>query len=709
VTRKVVKTSAIAILVALIASGFVGLTSTASATTSSTFVYAGLGEPEYLDPAVDWESNGMNVIQNVYETLFWYDGPNADSFVPLLATDLPTVENGQISADGLSYTVHVRSNMKFHDGTTLTPDDVVYSFQRVLRIHDVAGASWMLEQVLTDYISYYIGMTVSDYLADSYQAPWIVAILEPLGVDHIITEEDVQAVAEAAVVKIDLSTVVFRLTHGYAGFISILAAPVSSIISKEFVEAHGGVVNGYQNDYMNSHMCGTGPFKLVSWNIGDRVHLTRNDAYWGSAPALKDVYIVTANDVSTRLLMLQTGDADAVDLPQSYEPEIAGNTGITVVKGIPKFELAFAAFNFNINSAAANSMYGTSITDNFFHDIHMRRAFAHLVDYAAVMDMLDGNAMQPNGPIPKGMFGYDESVPRDTFDLVAAQSELEMAINPVTGNSWWTDGFSIPLFYNMGNVYRQTILEHLKMTIESLGARFQAVLIGLDWPTYLSEFYNTYSYFSLSIVGFSVDYADPDDFATFLLDSVYGGYPRFRGYSNPMVDEKVRAAMGELDSTARAQMYSELSYMLRDDPPYIWLYQTMCFQAMRSWVMGYYFNPMHNGLYYASLSKSTPAGIEIVKMKAKGGVETWTFEPEADGMWYAEISNNGLTKLTISITDLTTGQKISKEQISFATSGPTGTVTTAQVAMESGHVYQITATPYGRVGASATLTQYFAG
>lgn len=708
-TRRAVKASAIAILVALVASGFVGLTSTASASTSCTFVYAGIGEPEYLDPAVDWESNGMGVIQNVYETLVWYNGPNADSFMPLLATEIPTVENGQISADGLSYTFHIRPNMKFHDGTTMTADDVVYSFQRVLRIHDVSGPSWMLEQVLTDYMSYYIGMTVSDYLADSYRAPWIVTILEPLGFDHIITEEDLQAVAEAAVVKADASTVVFRLTHRYAGLISILAAPVSSIVSKEFVEMHGGVVNGCQNDYMNFNMCGTGPYKFVSWSIGDRVHLTRNDAYWGSPPALKDVYIVSANDVSTRILMLQTGDADAVYLPQSYESVIAGMPDIMVVKGIPKFELAFAAFNFNINSAVANSMYGTTMTDDFFHDIHMRRAFAHLVDYAAVMDMMSGNAMQPNGPIPKGMFGYDDGVPRDTFDLAAAQTELELAINPVTGNSWWTDGFSIPLFYNMGNVYRQTILEHLKMAIESLGARFQAVLVGLDWPTYATQFYNTYSYFPLTVVGFSVDYADPDDFATPLLDSVYGIYPRYKGYSNPMVDEKLRAAMGEPDLAARAQMYSELSYMLRDDPPYIWLYQTQCFEVMRSWVMGYYFNPMHDGLYYASLSKSTPAGIEIVKMKAKGGVETWTFGPDSDGVWYAEISNNGLTKLAISISDLTTGQKVAKEQISFATSGPTGTATTMQVAMEAGHIYQIIATPYGKVGASATLTQHFAG
>lgn len=707
-TRVFSKLSAIAVLVALVASGFVGLTVNAAGTASDTFVYAGIGEPDYLDPAVDWETRGNNIIQNVYETLIWYDGPHADSLVPLLAVELPTIDNGLVSADGLSYTLHIRPGITFHDGTALTADDVTYSIQRVLRIHDMSGPSWMLEQVLTDYASWYVGLTVADYLAESYSAPWIVSVLKPLGRHHVITEEDVQAVAEASVVKVDDMTVIFRLTHPYAGFVSILAAPVSSIVSRDYVEANGGIQNGQQSEYMNTHMCGTGAYKFVSWELGMLVHLARNDAYWGVGPALKDIYVVTANDINTRLLMLEAGDADAIDLPPSYESQVAGNPDIMVVKGSPTFDLIFAAFNFNIDSTTANSMYGSTITDDFFQDIHMRKAFSYLVDYAAVIQMLNGNAIQPNGPIPTGMFGHDDSVPRYSYDFAAAQTELELSVDSGTGNSWWTDGFTIPLFFNTGNVYRQTVMEKLKMAIESLGDRFHANVVGLDWPTYLSQFYNTYSYFPLTMVGWTADYADPDDFATGLLDSVYGTYPLYTGYANPAVDSLLRNAAVELDQATRAQMYSDLSYLVYDDLPYIWLYQTLSFQVMRSWVAGYYYNPMHAGLIFSALSKTVPPEKEIIKepgSPTKSSL-TWTFEPSSSGSWSLIIENNGLSCLNVEIKDVTTGEMAVKLHIALGPY-PTGTITSIPVSMQGGHVYSIVVMPSGKTGSSAVLIENY--
>ncbi len=97
-----------------------------------TFTLVTIGEPDYLDPAVDYETAGGEVIQNCYETLVWYDGDSAADLIPMLATEVPTAENGGISADGLTYTFNLRSNVKFHNGETMTSADVVYSFQRVL-------------------------------------------------------------------------------------------------------------------------------------------------------------------------------------------------------------------------------------------------------------------------------------------------------------------------------------------------------------------------------------------------------------------------------------------------------------------------------------------------------------------------------------------------------------------------------------------------
>lgn len=686
---------------------------TVSASEDSTsFVYAGIGEPSSLDPAIDYETAGGEVLQNVYETLVWYDGPRADVLVPVLATEVPTVENGLISSDGLAYTLHVRPGVIFHDGTPLTADDVVYSIQRVLRIHST-GPSWMLEQVLTDYVTNFLGYTVAEYLAASNNAPWIAAVLDPLGADHIITEADVQAVSEVSVVKVDEMTVMFRLTHAYPAFVSVLAFTTCSIVSKDYVETHGSAVNGEQRAWMNMHTCGTGPYELVTWKLGVSISLKRFDGYHGTLPSLVDVTILKVNDVNTRLLMLEDGTADSVSLPILYEYWVSGNSDVTVIKGFPTFNLDFAAFNFHIDSARLNSQFGGTITDDFFTDLHMRKAFAHLVDHANLMLRWNGNAMQANGPIPMGMLGYDPTVPVYTYDLAAAQAELELSINPTTGNSWWVDGFALPLFFNAGNTYRQAFCGGLRAALESLGTQFSASINALDWPTYLDLAFRNPSIIPMQVGGWAPDYADPDDYATPLLDSAHGNYRIFSGYANPAVDALVREAAAELDPAVRTSLYSQLSWLVYDDVPYLWLTQALSFQVMRSWVVGYYFNPMYSNLYYPALSKVAPAGIEVVK-KAGGPMNSavsWDYVPTHYGNWTGQIVNNGLRSLVVNVYDNTTGvlEELMHQRINFRTedSYPIGTVYTYAVTMSLNHKYQITVTPNGPRDSSAVVTSTF--
>ncbi len=186
--------------------------SASSDSTFETYVVATIGSPDTLDPAVDYESAGQEVIQNVYETLVWYNGSSASQLRPMLATSVPTVANGGISADGLTYTLHLRSGVKFHNGETMTSEDVRYSIARVLMINDADGPAWMLGQVL-----------IKDYYDMSY-----------------VNESE----CAKAIWAVDGDTVQFNLTMPYPGFLSILAYPVCSVVSKSFVEGNGGMSRG---------------------------------------------------------------------------------------------------------------------------------------------------------------------------------------------------------------------------------------------------------------------------------------------------------------------------------------------------------------------------------------------------------------------------------------------------------------------------------
>ena len=95
-----------------------------------TFILANYGNLRTLDPSVAYDVTSSQRLWNIYQTLVFFDGSHTDKFIPLVATQVPTLENGGISADGKTYTFTIRKGIKFHEGGDLTPADVVYSFKR---------------------------------------------------------------------------------------------------------------------------------------------------------------------------------------------------------------------------------------------------------------------------------------------------------------------------------------------------------------------------------------------------------------------------------------------------------------------------------------------------------------------------------------------------------------------------------------------------
>jgi peptide/nickel transport system substrate-binding protein len=92
----------------------------------STLVEATVAEPETLDPALDYETMGAHVLEQIYDPLIGFDREKTDEFIPMLAT------GWTISPDGLTYTFDIRQGVRFHNGNSLTSDDVAYTFRRGL-------------------------------------------------------------------------------------------------------------------------------------------------------------------------------------------------------------------------------------------------------------------------------------------------------------------------------------------------------------------------------------------------------------------------------------------------------------------------------------------------------------------------------------------------------------------------------------------------
>ncbi|MEM2943743.1 MAG: ABC transporter substrate-binding protein [Methanomassiliicoccales archaeon] len=538
----------------------------------NTYIVATIGEPESLDPAYDYESAGGEILQNVYETLVWYDGEYADRLVPMLATNVPTIENGGVSPDGLNYTFHIRQGVKFHDGTTMDAYDVEYSLERVLIMNDDSGPAWMMGQVMVP--NYGIG---------------------PLDLNDI----------DASVEVIDDYTVVIHLQYPYPAFIQVLAYTVASIVSMDYVEAHGGVEVNTRSDWMDENECGTGPFKLKEWNPYQYIMLERFDDYWRGAAKLKYVIIKKVEDVGTREMMLFSGDADSVYIPRQHKTDVEGKPNLRIVQGKPTFNIDFIGFNQKINPGP-NEIGNVSST--FFADVNVRKAFVHAFNYNKfISDVLLGTGIQPRGVIPKGMFGYNESVPLFEYNLSKAAEYLKRAINPATGHSWAEDGFEIWLYYNAGNAVREAACEMFKHGLQTLSTEHLVngtIIVNvqaLDWSgAYLPAVKGRQ--LPVFFLGWAPDYADPDDY-TYPFYHENGTYANRISLKNHTLTLMVEEAARELNTTRRAQLYYEIEMAVYENAYFAWLAQATNFHVERDWTKGYIYNPMFSGMYYYPIYK----------------------------------------------------------------------------------------------------------
>lgn len=553
----------------------VGYSAATGAKNPDRFIMATIGEPEYVDPAVDYETAGGEVLQNVYETLVFYDGESASQLIPVLATQVPTIANGGISADGLTYNFTLRQGVTFHDGTPMTSEDVFYSFGRLLIINDGWGPAWMVGQVLID-----------DYYTKA---------------ETEITWNDVRAAVWAK----DTYNVQFNLTFAYPAFIYVLAFNACSIVSKDYVEANGGVVANTHNDHMDRNTCGTGPYKMTQWVPNSHILMTKNDNYWREPAALKYVIIKKVQDVGTRILMLKSGDADSIYLPRNHKSDVSSLSTVRIVEGKPTFNMDFLGLNQNIKNPTAVG----NVPADFFADKNVRMAFASVFNYTKYIESeFLGAAEQPNGVIPAGMFAYDSSIGKYNFDLEAAAAYLKAAPNPAQpGKSYADTGFTMTLFYNAGNQPRETACQLLKagmMQLTNLGLIDGTItmdVMGLDWPAYLTKVQG--KELPAFFLGWAPDYADPDNYVNPFLHSS-GTYAKRCAINNATITAWIDEAAQELNETARIALYKNISEAVYENCYYIWTAQATNFHVERTWVTGYYFNPMYSGYYYYAFGKT---------------------------------------------------------------------------------------------------------
>ena len=298
----------------------------ADPTNPELFTVMTTGSPDTLDPALSYDTASGEIVQNVYETLVFYDGESTSEMVPQLATEWTTSEDGTV------WTFTIREGVKFHEGGDLTPTDVAYSFQRGLLQGGYSSPQWLLAEPF-----FGVGLDDITGLVDDFASADDREAL--LANDPAVLKAACETVMSKIVADDAAGTVTMTLAQPWGPFLPTIANGWGSIMDKEWVIENGGwdgTCDTWQNFYgmvsadnpFSTIANGTGPFKLDYWNQGVEVSMLRNDAYWNTPAALGQVLIQDVSEFGTRFAALQAGDADIIAVPAEFRTQVDPLVGV---------------------------------------------------------------------------------------------------------------------------------------------------------------------------------------------------------------------------------------------------------------------------------------------------------------------------------------------------------------------------------------------
>jgi ABC-type transport system substrate-binding protein len=312
-------------------------------------------DPRSLDPAKSTDVPTGRAVGYVFDGLTRFT-PDA-RVVPALAT------RWEISADGRTYTFHLRPGVTFHDGTPFVARQVLHSFERALDPKERGGRGWPLYPISG-------AKAFSNGKASS--------------ISGLTARDD--------------STLVVVLDEAFPIFPKLLAMPVAAIVPDSTPANFG------------EHPIGTGPWRFVEWKHDDYVKFARNDKYWGGPAASDSLMARVIAEPSTAVAEFESGNVDILYIPESdtRQWENTDERSATLTSA-PGLRLWYMAIN---------------TTRGPLKDVRVRQAINYAVDARTLLDQLiGGRGNVAGGVIPPALDGGD-STRHYAYDTTKAKQLL---------------------------------------------------------------------------------------------------------------------------------------------------------------------------------------------------------------------------------------------------------------------------------------------
>lgn len=479
----------------LIAAAALGLAMSSGA-HAQEFKLALSAPPSSMDPHFYNITSTNNVLAHVFEALTRMDAYSKP--IPGLAESWRVV-------DKITWEFKLRKGVKFHDGSELTADDVIWSLDRPTTIVGSPGK-------FDTYIKEIVGKKV----IDSHTV-------------HLTTREPYPLLPADLV---NIFIVSKKATQG--------------LKSDEFSSGKG--------------MTGTGPFKFVKFLRDDRLELDRNDAYWDKPAAWSKVTLRFIPNDPTRLAALLSGDVQGLEnVPTADIGRLRNESKISLFSKVSQRLIYFFVDSPRDKSPFVTDKAGNPLDKNPLKDLKVRQAMSMAINRDALKErVMEGLAEPDNNLVPVGMSGYNPNLKPVKYDPEGAKKLLAEAGYP--------NGFGLTLHTpNNRYVNDEKITQTVAQMLSRIGidAKVEAMPIAV-YAGRASK-----GDFSVGLFGWAAQTGEASSPLRALLACPdqkigFGAANRSR-YCNPKMDDLLKSALHTLDDAARLKLLQEAAAVALND------------------------------------------------------------------------------------------------------------------------------------------------
>lgn len=597
----------------------------------NTLVIVQASQPQTLDPHLTGGLLDLRVLRQIYGSLIQHAGPNINSFIPDIAEEVPSVANGGISQDGLTYTFKIHDGVFFASGDKLEPEDVEYSFERFLVMNGPFFAS-VAEGFFPGENIPSLRTGTGGVVETVGGKPLSVAIDELFTVEENMFKIHLRQPLSNLLQQLFIILIVNKSyvvgLGGWPGFTGDLETDMANI------EAYSDL--SQEESVLANATDGSGAYNLASWDKAEGVVLLkRNDLFiapsqeWEelfhhSGPAkLENVLFKAVPENSARELALQQGTADIASIsPRSREPIIRYLPNIRVIDNLANMRIQSLAFNFHVRGSengtavgiGSGKLDGNGIPVDFFQDPYVREGFAKAVDIDLfILSVLLGKGRKLASPVLPEMPFHNPDEIATSYDIAAARVAFERA----WGGEVWELGFRLSCVYIEGAEEHRIACEMVKQNVESINpGKFKVDLQPMPFPIWLAGVFS--GNLALYASGFTLGIADPhlalsiwmlSDRWNGLFQSVNElpdwseggnvGFPDGTAFEYDNWDELITFAFNESNPEIQEVLYYEAQRVFAESHRLMFMFNEFEFHAQRTWVNNWYYNMAMGPLYYA--------------------------------------------------------------------------------------------------------------